>query len=158
MFDTLRSASCPTAPACPRTHWLRKLRVAVLLALLFSGAGAALAQAPLPVRPAAPKPVASAMTFSGAVFGPDQLPLPGASVMVQGRAQSLAVTNSDGFFVLSLPAGEPVVLLVEYPGMATQQVLLRTPEAEKNLVVTLAAASRPAGPANRETRARRPRP
>ncbi|OWP63793.1 hypothetical protein CDA63_07335 [Hymenobacter amundsenii] len=161
MSNVFRYAPCLTAPTYARIHWLRGLpglRVAMVLALLLPGAGAALAQAPLSGRPAAPKTAAAAITFSGAVFGPDQLPLPGASVLVQGRGQSLAVTNSDGFFILSLPTGEPVLLLVEYPGMATQQVLLRTPEAEKNLVVTMEAAGRPTGPASRENRPRRPRP
>ncbi len=77
------------------------------------------------------------MQFTGAVFSEAGQPLPGATVSVVGKPTQLATTNAEGFFLLPLPAGVPVRFLVAYPGHLPQQVELRAPEAEKNLVVTL---------------------
>lgn len=92
--------------------------------------------------PSAAAQSASAVTprlvqFTGAVFSEAGQPLPGATVSVVGKTTQLATTNAEGFFLLPLPAGTPVRFLVAYPGHLPQQVELRAPEAEKNLVVTL---------------------
>ncbi|RPD49452.1 hypothetical protein DNI29_01220 [Hymenobacter sediminis] len=88
--------------------------------------------------------------FTGAVFSEAGQPLPGATVSVVGKATQLATTNAEGFFLLPLPAGVPVRFIVAYPGHVPQQVELRAPEAEKNLVVTLQTEQGRSGKAGRK--------
>ncbi|GAB2773951.1 hypothetical protein GCM10027175_09760 [Hymenobacter latericoloratus] len=95
------------------------------------------------------------MQFTGAVFSEAGQPLPGATVAVVGKSTQLATTNAEGFFLLALPTGAPVRLLVAYPGHLPQQVELRAPEAEKNLVVTLQQQAEPSKTSRKRGKGRR---
>ncbi|GGG38616.1 hypothetical protein GCM10011378_13610 [Hymenobacter glacieicola] len=88
---------------------------------------------------------ARTVSFTGAVFSDSGHPLAGATVTVVGRAASTVTTNSEGFFIMPLVAGQPVRFLVAFPGHAPEQVELRAPEKEKNLVVTLQTQTAKAG-------------
>lgn len=116
-------------------------------------AGSALTQATAQTTAGSPmgSPASSGtVQFTGAVFSEAGQPLPGATVSVAGKATLLATTNAEGFFLLPLPAGVPVRFLVAYPGHVPQQVELRAPEAEKNLVVTLQTEQGRPGKASRK--------
>lgn len=100
--------------------------------------------------------VARTIPFTGAVFSDEGHPLAGATVAVVDRSVSTVTTNAEGFFLLSLPAGVPVRLVVAFPDHVSQQVDLRTPESEKNLVVTLQRQKDQPGKAGRgRTKSRR---
>ncbi|MFD2786247.1 carboxypeptidase-like regulatory domain-containing protein [Hymenobacter rubripertinctus] len=99
----------------------------------------------------------AAQPFTGAVFSQQGLPLPGATVTVAGPRQVPVIVNAEGFFLLQLPAGLPVQLVVAYPGFASQQITLRAPEAEKNLVVTLVPVAPDPGQASWSRRGRQRR-
>ena len=126
----------------------RYLLVAGIFVLSLAAATSGRAQTPT-------APAASALlAFTGAVFSQEGLPLPGATVTVTGPRQIPAIANADGFFILQLPMGVPVQFVVAYPGFATQQIELRAPEAEKNLVVTLVPLVLESGKSTRSRRSR----
>ncbi|WP_220614822.1 carboxypeptidase-like regulatory domain-containing protein [Hymenobacter sp. HSC-4F20] len=111
-------------------------RIFAALLAGFLAASAALPVAAQVSRGTAASP--ATVAFTGAVFSDAGQPLPGATVSVSGKAGTTVTTNSEGFFLVSVPVGVPVRFLVAFPGHAPQEVELRSPEAEKNLVVTLA--------------------
>lgn len=119
--------------------------------LLLAGSSLPPAMAQTTAGSSMSTPVSSGMVqFTGAVFSEAGQPLPGATVSVVGKATQLATTNAEGFFLLPLPAGVPVRFMIAYPGHVPQQVELRAPEAEKNLVVTLQTEQSRSGKAGRK--------
>lgn len=98
-------------------HIVRLLLALALTALL---AGRARAQGAGPL-----------LTYSGRVVDATLHPLAGASVLVKGTATAVS-TNSEGRFLLALPAG-PHTLLVDYPGY----LAAATPIAQPDSLLTI---------------------
>ncbi|MDC1230190.1 carboxypeptidase-like regulatory domain-containing protein, partial [bacterium] len=69
---------------------------------------------------------------SGKVVDTQNLPLPGASVLVKGTTKG-AVTGMDGTFTIKLKSS-PTILLVSYLGFVTQEIVVTT---QKEIIVTL---------------------
>ena len=100
-----------------------KKRLSMILACLFLFVGMALAQT----------------TISGTVISQeDGEPIIGASVMVDGGSKVGTVTDTDGHFSLSVPAGKKLV--ISYIGMKSQTVV-----AKPNMKVTLQSDDRTLG-------------
>ncbi|MEW4922701.1 TonB-dependent receptor [Algibacter sp. 2305UL17-15] len=71
-------------------------------------------------------------TIKGAVTDDNQLPLPGASILVKGTTTG-AVTNFDGNFSIDLKS-TPSTLLISYLGYVTKEVLITN---QKNITIVL---------------------
>lgn len=100
-----------------------KKRLSMILACLFLFVGMALAQT----------------TITGTVISQeDGEPIIGASVMVDGGSKVGTVTDADGHFTLSVPAGKKLV--ISYIGMKSQTVA-----AKPNMKVTLQSDDRTLG-------------
>ena len=90
-----------------------------------------LGQAPAPGQ--ASEPARPSRTYRGQVVDPGRRPLVGATVFVKGT-RTAVTTNSEGVFVLTLPAGT-FELLVDYPGHLAPAVRVGT--SDSVLLVTL---------------------
>lgn len=100
-----------------------KKRLSMILACLFLFVGMALAQT----------------TITGTVISQeDGEPIIGASVMVDGGSKVGTVTDANGHFTLSVPAGKKLV--ISYIGMKSQTVA-----AKPNMKVTLQSDDRTLG-------------
>lgn len=100
-----------------------KKRMSMILACLFLFVGMALAQTKI----------------TGTVISQeDGEPIIGASVMVDGGSKVGTVTDTDGHFTLSVPAGKKLV--ISYIGMKSQTVAAKT-----NMKVTLQSDDRTLG-------------
>lgn len=100
-----------------------KKRLSMILACLFLFVGMVLAQT----------------TITGTVISQeDGEPIIGASVMVDGGSKVGTVTDADGHFTLSVPAGKKLV--ISYIGMKSQTVA-----AKPNMKVTLQSDDRTLG-------------
>ncbi|UOQ78955.1 carboxypeptidase-like regulatory domain-containing protein [Hymenobacter sp. 5516J-16] len=93
--------------------------------------GVALTPAAAQSAPGAVAAPTRTISFTGAVFSDSGHPLAGATVTVVGRAASTVTTNSEGFFIMPLTAGQPVRFLVAFPGHTPEQVELRAPKKRK---------------------------
>ncbi|MEC8832022.1 MAG: carboxypeptidase-like regulatory domain-containing protein, partial [Bacteroidota bacterium] len=62
----------------------------------------------------------SQVTFSGKVLDENNVPLPGASVVVKGSSNGVA-TDFDGNFEIELPKGDEI-LVVSYIGYISQDL------------------------------------
>ena len=67
--------------------------------------------------------------LTGYVYDEDHIPLPGVSVRVKGETGG-NITDIDGKYMLPLPEGEAVSIIVSYIGMKTQEISI--PAGEKN--------------------------
>ncbi|WP_210516517.1 carboxypeptidase regulatory-like domain-containing protein [Hymenobacter terricola] len=72
--------------------------------------------------PGAAQPGQPLRTYRGLVTDTNRRPLVGASVLVKGT-RTAVTTNSEGQFLLALPAGA-YELLVDYPGYISPPALL----------------------------------
>lgn len=86
---------------------------------------AGLAQPGQPARPL--------RTYRGQVVDAARHPLAGASVLVKGT-HTAVTTNSEGTFVLQLPAGT-YELLVDYPGHLAPRTVLGPPDSVVTVVL-----------------------
>jgi CarboxypepD_reg-like domain len=77
------------------------------------------------------------VSLTGAVFSNIGQPLAGATVEVSGHKFSTASTNSEGFFLVPVDAQGPVTLIVSFPEHQPEQIEIKEPAREKNLVITL---------------------
>ena len=68
--------------------------------------------------------------LKGLVLNPDGRPCAGASVFPAGAPRQLVVTDAQGAFVLSVPAGTALSLQVEYFGVGSSRVAVEKPSAE----------------------------
>ncbi|WP_185816806.1 carboxypeptidase-like regulatory domain-containing protein [Hymenobacter metallilatus] len=110
----------------------------ILAGFLFAGSTISSQAQTLPAASTA----SSTVALTGAVFSNTGQPLAGATVSVAGKKLITASTNSEGFFLLQVPAGVPLRLVVVFPEHQEEQVEIRHPETEKNLVVTLQSLGR----------------
>ena len=96
--------------------------VRLLLTLSFSGllAGSSPAQSGGGVP-------AGSLTYSGRVVSSTLQPLSGATVWVKGTATAIT-TNSEGAFLLNVPAG-PQTLVAEFPGYLAAQLPILRPDS-----------------------------
>jgi len=86
-----------------------------------------------PARGQASEPARPPRTYRGQVVDTSRRPLAGATVFVKGT-RTAVTTNSEGVFVLTLPAGT-FELLVDYPGHLAPTVRVGTTDSV--LMVTL---------------------
>ncbi|MBT9394354.1 carboxypeptidase-like regulatory domain-containing protein [Hymenobacter sp. NST-14] len=77
------------------------------------------------------------VSLTGVVFSSTGQPLAGATVEVSGNKLSTASTNSEGFFLVPVEADEPITLVVSFPEHQPEQVEIKRPSGERNLVITL---------------------
>lgn len=66
-------------------------------------------------------------TYTGRVVNSSLRPLFGATILVQGTPNA-TITNSEGAFLLTVPAG-PHTLLVDYPGHLSVQLAIVRPDS-----------------------------
>ena len=111
------------------------------IGLLLATAGLSSQACAQTLPPATSTPVGM-VALTGAVFSNTGQPLAGATVEVEGKKLNTASTNSEGFFLLQVPIGTPLRLVVSFPEHETQRVEIKQPETEKNLVITLQSLGR----------------
>ena len=84
---------------------------------------------------AAPAPPAGIRPLIGCVVTPTGVPVTGASVWQPGRPGNLAVTNTDGCFLLPAPDAAAFTLRVEATGFRRQDRLVTDTTARPMRVV-----------------------
>lgn len=78
-----------------------------------------------------------AVSVAGTIVGPDNQPLPGATIWKTNTREILAVTNSEGDFTLKLPTNATVTLTCGFAGFEDQLLLLSQPKRDNRFVVNL---------------------
>lgn len=79
-----------------------------------------------------------AVQVSGTITDGDSQPLPGATIWKTNTREVLAVANAHGDFALTLPSNASVGLTCGYEGYQEQQLDLRQPQRQNQLMVMLA--------------------
>ncbi|WP_084523923.1 TonB-dependent receptor [Adhaeribacter aquaticus] len=84
---------------------------------------------------------AQTATVTGKVLSPERQPLEGASVGVQAGSQG-ALTNNQGFFRLTIPADQNVVLIIRFIGFKEQFYTVQLKNGQtKDITITLSSTA-----------------
>ncbi|WP_301069515.1 carboxypeptidase-like regulatory domain-containing protein, partial [uncultured Duncaniella sp.] len=103
-------------------------RLSVVMALLSSGSSIVASTTPsMPTAPNMPvsKSTQKSYTVTGTVVDEAGEPLPGATVLIKGRAGEGTATDVDGHFILHI-SDPSCTLSVSYVGMLTKEVKAST--------------------------------
>lgn len=91
---------------------------------------------PTPTRPHAKAADGHTISLRGQIVGPEG-PLPGAIVTLKSAGHS-AVTNSNGMFLLTVPAGPPLPATVSFAGFEDEDIIIDPNTQDATLQLTKA--------------------
>jgi hypothetical protein len=120
-------------------------RTSSILGAVLLGLGLATTAVAQPGSHANPTPARSShakasevptIAVRGQIVGPEG-PLPGAIVTLKSGAHS-AVTNSNGMFLLSVPAGAPMPAIVSFAGFEDEEITIDPNTQDATLRLTTA--------------------
>ncbi|MDO7877121.1 carboxypeptidase-like regulatory domain-containing protein [Hymenobacter sp. ASUV-10] len=91
---------------------------------------------PTPARSHAKAADGHTISLRGQIVGPEG-PLPGAIVALKGGTHS-AITNSNGMFLLNVPAGAPLPAIVSFAGFEDEEITIDPNTQDATLRLTTA--------------------